>query len=120
VNGRRPSVSITQLNPPTPPPPQNIGGYRCACDCGWEGFYCNEEATITPLSGVNGTTTGTTAGAMAYVPGYSGGDAFYSLVVPAYTTLLHISTCLLATSFDTVLALTSVCPAGSYTLQEMG
>jgi hypothetical protein len=84
------------------------------------GFYCTVAATITPLSGVNGTVTGSTAGATAFIPGYSGGDAFYSLVVPSFTTLLHISTCLLSTTFDTVLALTSVCPAGPYTLQEMG
>jgi hypothetical protein len=101
-------------------PPQNIDGYRCACDCGWLGFYCNATATITPLGGLNGTLTGSTAGAPDYVPGYAGGDAFYSITVPANTSLLHLSTCLLQTEFDTVLALTSTCPAATYTFAEMG
>jgi hypothetical protein len=84
------------------------------------GFYCTTNATITPLDGLNGTLTASTAGEPAFVPGYAGGDAFYSIDVPANTTLLHLSTCLLATEFDTVLALTSTCPAATYTFAEMG
>jgi hypothetical protein len=99
---------------------QTIDGYRCACDCGWMGVYCTAPVTIMPLIGPNGTLTSTTAGAAACVPGYAGGAAFYSIQVGPNTTLLHVSTCLPSTAFDTTLVLTSGCPAGPYTFAEMG